>query len=218
MYECFVYMYVCASCAGRLEWSTGSPGAGVKDDVICRSWELNQLLFCKNWCSWPPNHLFSTLSILKAICLCVVITCVDMGEHLCRRKPEEDLGSLPLTMNLGSLWSHCFGPPSHLYLLRIQADMACFSMGVMGIKHLSSHCTLNCLTHWNISPVSHEHSLNNCADEFHLTRVDRYLGKDKSGYNWQILFSSKSFLPSSLPSLPSFQTDFEFMVFFASVS
>lgn len=108
-------------------------------------------------------------------------------------------------------WSLCSS--SHLYLLRIQADMACFSMGVMGIKHLSSHCTLNCLTHWNISPVSHEHSLNNCADEFHLTRVDRYLGKDKSGYNWQILFSSKSFLPSSLPSLPSFQTDFEFMVF-----
>lgn len=65
-------------------------------------------------------------------------------------------------------------------------------MGVMGIKHWSSHCTLNCLTHWNVSPVGHEHSLNNCADEFHLT-VDTQ-AKTNQGIIGKYCFLLKVFL------------------------
>lgn len=61
-----LHVCTCTVC-GRSEWGTGSPGAGVKDDVNCRSWELNQLLFCKsNRRSWPLNHLSSTRSISKS--------------------------------------------------------------------------------------------------------------------------------------------------------
>lgn len=62
----------------------------------------------------------------------------------------------------------------------------------MGIKHWSSHCTLNCLTHWNVSPVGHEHSLNNCADEFHLT-VDTQ-AKTNQGIIGKYCFLLKVFL------------------------